>query len=155
MTWSRIDERRNDPTVERQLHEYGCGAACATMLLRDRGIVVGQAEVSRELRQPSTAHELAERLNELTVGRHVWIGGQLDLEPPLGRPVLDGLGRRGSWAAQLIPQGAVHGHGVVVGTSLEASLVQVRDPGGSSYGIPWGEFATLLRFMVVVFEGGV
>ena len=155
MTWSRIDEQLDNLDVERQLHEYGCGAACATMLLRDRGVRVVQAEVALHLRQPATAHELAERLNELARGRHVWVGGQLDLDPPLRLPLVDALGRRGSWAAQIIPEGAHHGHWVVVDALVDASVVPVRDPGGSSYGIPWAEFAVLLRFMVVVFEGEV
>jgi predicted double-glycine peptidase len=40
--WVRIDERPDDERVVRQFHEYGCGAACASMLLADRGISVGE-----------------------------------------------------------------------------------------------------------------
>src|SRR5437870_3093304 len=103
--WTRLDEDANGQGVVRQIHEYGCGAACAEMLLADRGIAVDQLLVATKLHPPCTAHELARRLNELSGPARRWLGGQLDHEPPLARALLAELGRFGTWAAQLIPEG--------------------------------------------------
>ena len=82
-TWQRLDERWDDVKVKRQLHELGCGAACVVMLLADRGIAADQLVVTAGLHLPSTAHELATRLNEFSGDRHRWIGGHLDVDTPL------------------------------------------------------------------------
>lgn len=153
MSWTRLDLQKDSPHVEVQLGEHWCGAACAAMLLRDRGIDVAQPMIAAGLRQPSEGAELARRLNECSSDRHTWIGGQLDLEPPLRVAHADFLARVGSWAAQLIRAGERDGHWVVVDGVIEQA-VAVRDPDGSSYRIPWSEFADLVRFMVVVFEEG-
>ena len=152
--WKRLDENRRDARVERQLHEFGCGAACAVMLLADRGIQVDQLVVSAELHLPCSAQELARRLNALSGPVYQWLGGQLDLDPPLERAHLDALGARSSWAAQLIPTGARHGHWVVVDTLGADGTIAVRDPAGTSYRMAEREFLALMRYMVVVFETG-
>ena len=151
MGWTRLDVRVDDPNVEVQLDEHWCGAACAAMLLRDRGIDVAQPMIAAGLRQPSEGGELARRLNECSHERHAWIGGQLDLDPPLRVAHVEFLAKAGSWAAQLIREGQRDGHWVVV-DGLMAQTVAVRDPEGARYQIPWREFADLVRFMVVVFE---
>lgn len=76
--WQRLDERWDDERVEQQLHELGCGAACVVMLLADRQIAADQLVVTAGLHLPSTAQELASRLNEFSVERHRWVGGHLD-----------------------------------------------------------------------------
>lgn len=152
--WIRLDERPDNERVVRQVHEYGCGAACATMLLADRGISMGQLVVAAGLHLPCTARELAERLNELSEGAHHWLGGHLDLEPPVGLEHLAALGRAGSWAALLIPEGIRDGHWVVVDRVLDDGTAAIRDPVGSTYRMPLEELGRLLRYMVVVFETG-
>ncbi len=152
--WVRLDETSDDERVVRQFHEYGCGAACAAMLLVDRGISIGQLEVAAGLHLPCTARELANRLNELSKGIHSWRGGHLDLEPPLGRRHLAALGAAGSWAALLIPEGSRNGHWVVVDRILDDDTAAIRDPVGSTYRMPLAELGKLLRYMVVVFETG-
>lgn len=151
--WKRLDLNLADPRVERQLHEYGCGAACAVMLLADRGIQADQLVVSAELHLPCVAEDLAHRLNTLSQPRFRWIGGQLDLDPPLRRSHLAELGLHLSWGAQLIPEGAWNGHWVVV-DRLDEGGVWVRDPVGASYRMLEHEFLVLMRNMVVVFEQG-
>lgn len=151
--WIRIDET-SDESVTRQIHEYGCGAACAVMLLADRGISADQVTVATGLHLPCTARELASRLNELSNDAHNWLGGHLDVEPPLGRRQLASLGKSGSWAALLIPEGARDGHWVVVDRLLGDDTAAIRDPVGSTYRIPITELGRLLRYMVVVFETG-
>jgi len=76
-SWTRLQENFQDGRVERQVHEYGCGAACIVMLLRDRGITSDQLVVCAGLHLPSTAQELAKRLNEFSGSRYTWIGGHL------------------------------------------------------------------------------
>ncbi len=152
--WIRLDETPDEGRVVRQFHEYGCGAACAAMLLADRGISTGQLVVAAGLHLPCTARELADRLNELSEGTHHWLGGHLDLEPPLGRRHLGGLGGAGSWAALLIPEGIRDGHWVVVDRILDDDTAAIRDPVGSTYRMPLAELGRLLRYMVVVFETG-
>lgn len=152
--WIRLDEKFDEQRVVKQFHEYGCGAACAAMLLADRGISTGQLAVATGLHLPCTARELAERLNVLSEGLHRWLGGHLDLEPPLGRRHIVALGKAGSWAALLIPGGSRDGHWVVVDRVLDDDTVAIRDPVGSTYQMPLAELARLLRYMVVVFETG-
>lgn len=153
--WERLNEVCNPPSVVQQLHEYGCGAACAEMLLRDRGIEVDQFVVAEALRLPCTGGELARRLNELSAGRMNWIGGELDMDPPREIADLLPIAKTGTWAAMLIRAGTRHGHWVVV-DAVGEDTVLIRDPAGSRYEIRVNEFLLLMRFMVVVFElGGI
>lgn len=69
------------------------------------------------------------------------------------RGLVVGLGEHGSRAAQLILEGQRHGHWVVVDGLVE-DHIEVRDPVGLRYRLPWDEFVVLVRNMVVVFEGG-
>ena len=151
--WKRLDLNHADSRVEKQLDEYGCGAACVVMLLADRGIQVDQLEVAAELMLPSTAHALAHQLNVLSAPRFFWIGGVLDVDPPLRRVDIETVGPHLSWAAQLIPAGARDGHWVVV-DEMTAAGVKVRDPAGATYRMIEGEFLTLMRHTVMVFERG-
>jgi ABC-type bacteriocin/lantibiotic exporter with double-glycine peptidase domain len=150
--WTRFQECLEDDRVVRQVHEHGCGAACAVMLLAERGIESDPLVVAAGLHLPCTARELADRLNELSTTALIWIGGQLDLDPPLERQHIEELGGRGSWAAQLIPHGYRDGHWVVIDGLTEDDMIVVRDPAGSSYRMPLAEFADLMRYMVAVFE---
>jgi hypothetical protein len=150
--WRRLDERLDDPRVERQLHEYGCGAACVVMLLADRGVAADQLVVTAGLHLPSTAYELASRLNEFSVGERRWIGGHLDVDPPPGREHLRALSQTGSWAALLVPANLRAGHWVVVDGPVDDATVAVRDPVGASYRMSAEELLHLMRYMVVVFE---
>jgi hypothetical protein len=152
--WQRHQERWDDSRVEQQLHEYGCGAACVVMLLADRGIVADQLSVMTGLHLPSTAQELAQRLNELSGSRSRWLGGHLDLDPPFELKHLIGLGENGSWAVLLVPSKLREGHWVVVDEVVDAMTVAVRDPVGSSYHLNIQEFLHLIRYMVVVVETG-
>ncbi len=152
--WVRLDETTEDDRVVRQFHEYGCGAACGAMLLADRGILTGQLAFAAGLHLPCTARELAYRLNELSEGTHNWLGGHLDLDPPLGRRHFAALGGSGSWAALLIPEGNRDGHWVVVDRIFDDETAAIRDPVGSAYRMPLAELGRLLRYMVVVFETG-
>jgi hypothetical protein len=130
--WRRFNEVVDDPTVVRQLHDEGCGAARAEMLLRDRGIVVDQLFIAARMRLPCTGGGLAARLTELSGGRHRWLGGELDIEAPAAADGFAPLAARGNWAAMLIPKKQRHGHWVVVDAVL-SELVEVRDPVGSRY----------------------
>jgi hypothetical protein len=47
-----LDEVRGHPNVVLQMHEFGCGAACGEMLLRDRGLEVDQLTIAGKLRLP-------------------------------------------------------------------------------------------------------
>lgn len=122
------------------------------MLLAERGIESDPLVVAAGLHLPCTARELADRLNDLSTTALTWIGGQLDLDPPLERMHIEVLGGRGSWAAQLIPHGRRDGHWVVIDGLTEDDMLIVRDPIGSSYRMPLAEFADLMRYMVAVFE---
>lgn len=153
-SWTRLQENIQDGRVERQVHEYGCGAACIVMLLRDRGITSDQLVVCAGLHLPSTAQELAKRLNEFSGSRYTWIGGHLDLDGRFGRPHVQALGETGSWAALLVPARLREGHWVVVDGAPTDTTISIRDPAGASYGIPEGEFYSLMRYTVAVFERG-
>lgn len=151
--WSRIHERLDDPRVERQLHDYGCGAACAVMLLADRGIAADQLVVSAGLHLPCVARELAERLDAFSASAHRWQGGHLDLDEPPDRELIEELSRFGSWATLLVPGPGPVGHWVVVDGLDEDDMIAVRDPEGSSYRVPVDEFAHHMRpYLAIVTE---
>ena len=152
--WTKLDESFSNSKVVEQFHEYGCGAACVVMLLADRGIPVDQLLVQHKLHLPSTAAQMAQRLEELSENRHHWIGGHLDFDFPIPLEMISVLGEHGSWSAQLIPENYRDGHWVVVDGVAEDKNLLIRDPVGSSYRLPYDEFAVLLRNMVVVFERG-
>jgi hypothetical protein len=150
--WTKLDGRPDDSRVVHQFREYGCGAACAVMLLADRGIPADQLVVATRLHLPCTAHELADCLNHYSNPDFRWFGGYLDADPPPEPSLLQRLGRFGSRAALLIPGASRTGHWVVVDAVLGVESIRVRDPAGSSYSIPLDEFQHLIRFMAVVFE---
>lgn len=152
--WKRFSENIDDVRVERQLDPFGCGAACAVMLLADRGIAADQLIVSTRLHLPCTPQQLARRLNDFSAPAVTWDGGNLFRDPPFRKSYLADLDRRGSWAAQLIRLDQRDGHWVVVDGLRADDRVAVRDPAGSSYGMEATEFCELMRFMVAVFEVG-
>ncbi len=124
------------------------------MLLADRGIAADQLVVTAGLHLPSTAQELADRLNEFSGGRHRWVGGHLDVDPPLQQGQLGALCENGSWAVLLVPTKLREGHWVVVDDVSEDGTAAVRDPVGASYRMPVEELLHLMRYMVVVLEIG-
>lgn len=150
--WRRLDETDDGVNVEQQLHEYGCGAACVVMLLADRDIAADQLVVSAGLQLPSTAQDLAERLNEFSRGKHDWVGGALSIDSSLETQHLVALSKRGSWSALLVPDGQIDGHWVVVDGVNDDGTIAVRDPTGTSYRMVEDELLHLMRFMVVVVE---
>lgn len=156
--WTRSDERLNDPEVVRQRQEYGCGAACAVMLLADRGIELDEVLVAAKLPLPCAAGQLADRLNALSPADLTWLGGSLHTLPKSReemRRLMEALGQHGSWAAQLIPRGQRDGHWVVIDGFGNDDTIAIRDPVGSRYGLPFPEYCDLMRHMVVVYEEGV
>ena len=102
---------------------------------------------------PSQPEDLVLRLNELSPP-YSWIGGSLSEETLVTWELVDYLSRaRGSWAALLQPRGPGSiGHWVVVDGVSEDGLVLVRDPVGSAYGIPLGDFAEIWRYTVLVLQ---
>ena len=152
--WGRFHEREDDARVVRQIHEYGCGAACVVMLLADRGIESDQLIVAAGLRQPSAPHELAMRLNDYSGERHRWVGGCLDVEPPPQFMHVAALSETGSWAALLIPGSRRAGHWVVIDAVDVDGMVAVRDPAGTSYRMATEELLHLMCDIVAVFELG-
>lgn len=124
------------------------------MLLADRGVAADQLVVTAGLHLPSTAQELASRLNEFSGERFNWIGGHLDVDPPVGAEHLSALCKRGSCAALLVPARLREGHWVVLDGLTTPQTVAVRDPVGASYGMDAEELLHLMRYMVVVLEIG-
>ena len=149
--WPRLP-RQGAPPIVVQMDEDGCGPACAEMLLRDRGFEVSQRSIAESVPLPAMASDLARRMVELS--GLSWLGGSLSVSGEVTWKLLHGLSAvSGSWAALLEPLGFRRfGHWVVVdGVTLDG-VVLVRDPAGSSYGIPLDDFASLWRYTVVVFE---
>lgn len=108
--------------------------------------------VTARLHLPSTAQELAGRLNEFSGDQHRWLGGHLDMDSFLRAEQLGALCQRGSWAALLVPGKLREGHWVVIDGVAEDETVGVRDPVGASYRMVAPELLHLMRYMVVVLE---
>lgn len=147
--WTRIDERWNDPRVVRQHNDVGCGAACAVMLLADRGIAADLLVVAAGLSLPCTPRELVLRVQQFCPALP-WNGGHLNLDPPLTPEHVEALAPVGSWSA-LLATGPYQGHWVVVDHAA-ADSVAIRDPRGSSYRMLWDDFSRLMSFMGVVIQ---
>ncbi len=151
LDWPRL-ARLESPPLVRQLDEDGCGVACATMLLLDRGIDISQEVVASGVALPSEAEDLAKRLEQLSPFR--WSGGSLSEGTVINWELVEYIsGARGSWAALLEPKGHRHiGHWVVVDGVAGEGLVLIRDPAGVAYGLPLGDFAELWGYTVLVVQ---
>lgn len=149
MAWARLDIRTDDPRVVRQVSPDGCGAACARMVLLDRGIDVGLAEIAAWLSEPCDAWQLVERLDDLSGGRYRWRGGALDVDPPIPRTALRWVCRGGSCIAQLRTEARGDGHWVVL-DGFDGRRLRVRDPEGAAYEIPWRALRDGLCMIVLV-----
>ena len=144
--------RLESPPVVLQLDEEGCGAACAVMLLADRGFRVDQEYFASELMMPSQPEDISARLNQLSTLN--WKGGCLAEGVPVSWELLDFLCHsRGSWAALLQPRGPTSvGHWVVVDSITDEGLVLVRDPAAGAHGIPLGDFAAVWGYTALVLQ---
>ncbi len=149
--WPRFSRDPSAPVVTQE-HEAGCGAACAVMLLADRGLAVELSDVERGLEMPSNHEALAARLSELSGYR--WTGGALGGEPRVDWALLDRLTEAaGTWAALLEPLGlGAVGHWVVVDGVSDDGLVLIRDPKGEAYGMTVNDFALVWGYTVLVFQ---
>lgn len=126
--WPAIDEVV-DSIVVRQQSEFSCAAACAKMLLRERGINVTQAAIAEITGVPTAPGELASALNQFdpdTSGQ--WKGGFLDLPGATAWEVVKILNKTGLWAAVFWEVGATMGHMVMVEGINESGDVLIRDP---------------------------
>lgn len=148
--WARLNVRADDPRVVRQITEDGCGAACARMVLLDRGVDVGLAEIAAWLSEPCDATELAKRLDALSGGRHTWRGGALGDDVPLG-PALAALTGAGPVVVQFEVDHRAIGHWLVV-DGVEGRRVRVRDPAGLAYDMLLAQLARDATFITVVAE---
>lgn len=149
-SWTQIP-RRDASTVVTQANEFGCGAACASMLLADRGFAISQEQITAGVPLPASAQDLAARMQELS--GIPWIGAFANVEVPTIRTVRGICTERGSWAALLEPFGYRQiGHWVVVDGVSREGVVWIRDPRGLAYGMPLTEFLELWRYTMMVIE---
>lgn len=120
------------------------------MLLADRGIAADLLVVAAGLSLPCTPRELAVRVRQFCPSTLRWLGGHLDLDPPLTREHVEALAPVGSWSA-LLAAGPYEGHWIIV-DGVGDGGVAVRDPRGSSYRMLWGDFSRLMPFMGLVLQ---
>ena len=147
--WPVLDQVVNG-TVPAQLDSMACGPACLVMVLAERGIKITQEELIRRVRatipkgikRPSVTIASIRGVLQRADPKGNWVGGEdIGAHVLRGRTptqVIEYLGRKGSWIAQ------VHTHFVVVAGIDGAGNVKIRDPwyeparerglkGGSSY----------------------
>ena len=119
-------------------------------MFADRGFSIDQAKISAGFHVPCEAKPLADRLNQLSP--LIWTGGYYDL--PITQQAIQSLLHRGRWAALMEPGGAsAVGHWVIVdGIDLKTNFLQVRDPVGRSYLVPFAKFKPLWDFGWLVVE---
>lgn len=151
--WPRVPHVDSAPVV-RQALEEGCGAACAVMLLLDRGLEVSQEAFADGLEMPSEPGDLVARLNELSPPGLRWQGGSLPRAVLVNWNLIAEICQsRGTWAALLEPHGhRLPGHWVVVDGITDEGLVLIRDPVGVAYGMPLRDFAVLWGYTVLVLQ---
>lgn len=120
------------------------------MLFADRGLQIDQAQISSGFHVPCEAKPLADRLNQLSP--LIWLGGYYDL--PITSQAIESLLRKGSWAALMELDGAsTVGHWIIVDdVDLKTKLLQVRDPVGRAYLVPFAKFKPLWEFGWLVIE---
>ena len=151
--WPRVP-RVDSAAVVSQVLEEGCGAACAVMLLLDRGLEVSQEAFAGGLAMPSEPGDLVARLHELSPPGLRWQGGSLPRAVLVTWSlVAEVCVSRGTWAALLEPHGhRLPGHWVVVDGITDEGLVLIRDPVGVAYGMPLRDFAVLWGYTVLVLQ---
>ncbi len=126
--WPAIDEVF-DPQVVRQKDDFSCVAACGEMLLKERGIVVSQIQISAEAGSPTTLGKIAVVMNKFDADiSHQWLGGNLVLPGASEIQIFDVLNETGSWGAMLWQPGAGMGHLVVVDGKDSLGYALIRDP---------------------------
>lgn len=119
--WNVLDEVI-DPNVVKQATSTSCGAACAEMMLKDRGIFTSQIELGTEL---TSMNSLANKLNKADNG---WVGNPVDVSS------FEALNSTDSWSAMMWDSGNKVGHWVVVKGVDNTGKVMINDPfKGTSY----------------------
>ncbi|MDJ1176839.1 papain-like cysteine protease family protein [Roseofilum capinflatum] len=126
--WPAIDEVV-DARVVRQESEFSCAAACAQMLLRERGIDVTQAIIEQVTGVPIAPGMLASALNQFDPDPSgQWKGGFLDLPGATEWQVVEILNNTGLWAAVFWEIGARIGHMVIVEGLARSGYILILDP---------------------------
>ncbi|WP_436859261.1 cysteine peptidase family C39 domain-containing protein [Citrobacter tructae] len=126
--WNVLDEVV-DPNVVKQATPTSCGAACAEMMLKDRGIFSSQVELGTEL---TSMNSLANKLNKADSG---WVANNVSSSS------FDALNSTGSWSAMMWDSGNKVGHWVVVKGADDAGNVIINDPfKGTRYTMTVNEF---------------
>ncbi|WP_244970354.1 hypothetical protein [Kosakonia radicincitans] len=87
-SWNVLDEVI-DPNVVKQVTPTSCGAACAEMMLKDRGILSSQIELGTEL---TSMTSLANKLNKADSG---WVANNVSSSS------FEALNHTGSWSAMM------------------------------------------------------
>ena len=127
-----------DPSVEVQLHDTACGAACIVMLVADRGIVLDQRPIADRILPSAQLPEALRRFGGLQADEFVrllakatrrkWKGGNLEIAPDEVEDATRGISTGGSWAALIGPR--KKGHWVVVDRVDAQDMIHLRDPSG-------------------------
>ncbi|GJL35951.1 hypothetical protein TUM17576_27710 [Enterobacter hormaechei] len=126
--WNVLDEVI-DPNVVKQVTPTSCGAACAEMMLKDRGILSSQIELGTEL---TSMTSLANKLNKADSG---WVANNVSSSS------FEALNNTGSWSAMMWDSGNKVGHWVVVKGTDDVGNVIINDPfKGTRYTMTINEF---------------
>jgi ABC-type bacteriocin/lantibiotic exporter with double-glycine peptidase domain len=123
--WIVRDERR-DAKVIAQIGETHCCAACAAMVLQDRGIFISQHTIADALGVPTLPSVLPRFLNKHD-RKHLWKYGYVAAG-------FDALHRKTPWIALFKDHTNPLLHAVVV-DGMEGRFLRIRDPSepGTTY----------------------
>ena len=133
INWPVLDQVVNG-TVQAQLDSAACGPACLAIVLADKGIKITQEELLRRTRAKIGDELKSKRITASTIFKVLtevdpdggWRGGR-ELKDHIlrgrsARQIIDFLGQRGSWIAQ------VGVHFVVVEGFDASGHLLIRDP---------------------------
>ena len=136
--WKRFDEKV-DSSVIQQTSGVSCLSAVGEMLLKNRDIIVSQAEIRDIIGEPSTASMLANALNRFDFSdeKLKWRGIVTNNEG------VKFLFRQKNWSAILIEDYLLNkmGHAVLIHGKTRNGLIKINDSfDQTSYRITEAEF---------------
>jgi hypothetical protein len=122
--WRRFDERF-DASIVKQTSGLSCISAVGEILLKNRGIIVSQAEIRDIIGEPAAIESLAEVLNQFDISADgkFWRGHTTDEEN------LEILFRRKNWGAFLVEDFTLNRmlHAVFIEGKTRGGLIKVKD----------------------------
>jgi hypothetical protein len=137
--WDVIDESAA-PEATKQFNDSACGAACAEMLLKSRGVPLTQHEIAAALPQLTSEEALPRIMSKLDSTGRRWYARLYDADDSIGGSKIQSLLKSGPFMANTRQPLVRIGHWIVI-DAIENGEVMIRDPwSGTKYRLKVSQF---------------